>query len=502
MRTRSSLLLPGPAALLALALAAWLGMSPLKHFDLFFHLAGGRFILEQGFTRVDPFSTTGTAGWVPHEWGFGVLCVLLVRWLGAAGPALLVAALVSSNVLLLWKALGRAAAGRHGLPTLAALGALLLVHMPTWQQERPFHVGHLFFTLAVLCVQAWRAGNERVLWLLPPLGIAWANLHGSWPLGPALLGATAVGAVLDAPGPESRRRAARALVLAGAAFLAAGLGPDGPAIYLYPLRHSVLESTQGIVEWRPLDLDQGWSWAYLALAGAALFTVGRARSRQVAILLPAAVLGVAALKVQRHAPFAAVLLALALLEHAAPRDEERAHSPGSGAWRRAWTWLDGALAGWSARARGAVWPALLLLTLAGIHATRPTPVEQGVRRAWIPVGALEALRGLPPGRVLNPFVLGGAVSFFAGPDYKVFIDSRNDPFPLAIHQGYARLLWGEPGWEEVLARYDPDYLLWKVENPGNILLDTLRARGGWREQLRDGHYVLWVRERPAATTRP
>jgi hypothetical protein len=145
-------LLPGPAALAALVLAVRLGMSPLKSFDLFFHLAGGRFVLEHGFTRVDPFSVTGTAGWVPHEWGFGVLCVLLLRWLGAAGPALLVAVLVSANVLLLWRALNRAASGHRGLLAVAALGAVLLVHAPTWPQERPYHVGHLLFTLAVLCV--------------------------------------------------------------------------------------------------------------------------------------------------------------------------------------------------------------------------------------------------------------------------------------------------------------------------------------------------------------
>ena len=98
-----ALLIPGPAALLALYLGVRLGLSPLKHYDLFFHLAGGRYVLEHGFNRVDPFSLTGTAGWVPHEWGFGVFCVLLVKVLGAAGPALLTGALVAANALLLFQ---------------------------------------------------------------------------------------------------------------------------------------------------------------------------------------------------------------------------------------------------------------------------------------------------------------------------------------------------------------------------------------------------------------
>ncbi|GHG81485.1 hypothetical protein [Comamonas sp. JC664] len=491
---QQSLLLPGPAALIAVVLAAWLGTSPLKNFDLFFHLAGGRFLLEHGFTRVDPFSITGTAGWVPHEWGFGVACMALIRWLGAAGPGLFIATLVVVNVLLLWSALGRAAPeGKRGLLALAVFTAILLVHAPTWITERPYHLGHLLFTVAVVSVQSWRAGNTRILWLFPFLGVLWANLHGSWPLGPALLGGTALGMAWDSAG--DRPKALRGLAFALAAFLAAGLGPDGANIYLYPFQHSLLPSTQNIVEWRPLDLDLRSSWAYLALFGAALFVMGGASSRRMAILLPALVLGVAAIKVQRHAPFAAVLMALAILEHSG-------RAPSGEAVKRPWQQWDGAVSRWSARAQGALWPALVLGVLVVIHALNPLPVEQGVRRSLIPMGALEELRRLPPGKVLNPFVIGGAISFFAGPDYKVFIDSRNDPFPLSIHEDYTRLLWGEPGWEEALARYAPNYLLWNTTNPGNILLDHLRAQGGWREVTRDGNYVLWVQERATATEGP
>ncbi|MCP3099959.1 hypothetical protein LZ198_13875 [Myxococcus sp. K15C18031901] len=501
MRSRS-FLLPGPAALAALVLAVRLGMSPLKNFDLFFHLAGGQFVLEHGFTRIDPFSITGTAGWVPHEWGFGVLCVMLVRWLGAAGPALLVGALVALNVMLLWKALARAASGQQGLVSVAALAALLVVYGPTFPQERPYHLGHLFFTLAVLLVQSWRAGNDRALWVFPFLGALWANAHGSWLLGPALLGSTAVGQALDEGTPESRRRAVKAIGFSVAAFLAAGLGPDGINIYLYPLHHSLLPSTQTIVEWRPLNLDLASSWAYLALAGAACFAVGQARLRKVATLLPTFVLGVAAIKVQRHAPFAAVLLALALLEHARLSREAHAGTPQPGAWKRSWAKLDGLTTRWSAGAHGAIWPALALLGLVAIHLQNPIPVEQGVKRSIIPLPVFQALRQQPPGKVLNPFVIGGPISFFSGADYKVFIDSRNDPFPMSIHEDYDKLVWGEPGWEDALARYDPDYLLWDIENPGNILLDNLRNQGGWREQARDGNWVLWIRERATSTAKP
>jgi hypothetical protein len=242
----------------------------------------------------------------------------------------------------------------------------------------------------------------------------------------------------------------------------------------------------------------GWSWAYLLLLGIAIFCVGQAPVRRVAILLPAVGLGIAALKVQRHAPFASVLVALALLEHSV--------SGRSYTWpellRRPVRALDERFARWSASAQGALWPALALLLLAGVSWQRPVPVEQGVMRSRFPMDCFEALRKLPPGKVLNRFIIGGAISYFAGPDYKVFIDSRNDPFPQPIHDAYTHLVWGEPGWEESLAQYDPDYLLWDVENPGNILLDQLHARGGWREEAREGNYVLWVRNRSSASSAP
>ena len=304
-------------------------------------------MLEHGFNRVDPFSITGTSGWVPHEWGFGVLAVLLTKVLGAAGPALLTASLVAVNLMVLWAAFGRAAP-RRGLVALGALSLVLIVQAYTWSQERPFHVGHLLFALTVLGALAWRAGNDRVLWLAPLMGVAWANLHGSWLLGPVFLGTTAVGHALDVP--EQRPRAYRAIAASVVMFLMAAVSPSGPSIWIYPLHHSVLKSTQNINEWVPLDLAMGWSWAYLLLLGIAIFCVGQAPVRRVAILLPAVGLAVAALKVQRHAPFASVLVALALLEHSA--------SGRSYAWpeflRRPVRGLDERLARWSASAQGAL----------------------------------------------------------------------------------------------------------------------------------------------------
>ncbi len=467
-------LLPGPAAVLALLVAVPIALSPLKNYDLFFHLAGARWILAHGFTRIDPFSVTGTAGWVPHEWGFGVLAEFSLRLFGAAGPELLTAALVAAFVLLAWRAL-RVASPSPGLSELVVLALTLAAQAFTWYQERPYHIGHVLFAVTLLLTQAWRRGSPRAPWLLVPLCALWANLHGSWILGPALLGSTAVGALLDGGDAAHRRRCLWALGASGLAYLASGLSPSGPSIYLYPIVHALLSSTQTLEEWLPLDLSLRWARYYLALLLLAVFVCGGARPRAWAILLPTLGLAAASLGAQRHAPFAALLLAVFIAEHR----HRLAPSALPEALRAAWQRMDGWIAAWIQRASGAAWPFVALGALALTAALHPTPVRERLYPHRFPLACLDSLQALPPGKVLNRFIMGGALSYFAGPEYKVFIDSRNDPFPKPIHDDYDRFVYGLPGWREALASYSPDYVLWNRTGAGSALPDLLLREGGW-----------------------
>jgi len=486
-------LLPGPAALLALLVTVPIALSPLKNYDLFFHLAGGRWLLSHGFTREDPFSVTGTAGWVPHEWGFGILAELSLRVFGAAGPELLIATLISTFVLLAWRAI-RAVSPTPGLVELGVLCLTLVSQAFTWYQERPYHLGHVLFALAVLLMLAWRRGSQRAPWLLVPLCALWANLHGSWILGPALLGSTAIGAWMDGGDAAHRRRCLLALGAAALAFLASALSPSGPSIYLYPLLHSVLASTQTLEEWQPLDLTLIFARYYLAFAFLAVFVWGGARPRSWALLLPALGLTVASLGAQRHAPFAALLLAVFIAEHH-PR---MAPSVLPDAVRAAWKRMDGWSAAWIQRAGGTAWPFVVLAGLAFSAVLHPASIRERIYPGRFPLACFDTLKSLPPGKVLNRFIMGGALSYFAGPEYKVFIDSRNDPFPQEIHDDYDKFVYGLPGWRDALARYSPDYVLWNRTGPGSILPDALQREGSWAKVMEPAgeDCILLRRERP------
>ena len=487
-------LLPGPAAVLALLVTLPIALSPLKNYDLFFHLAGGRWLLAHGFTRQDPFSVTGTAGWVPHEWGFGILAELSLRVFGAAGPELLVATLIAAFVLLAWRAI-RIASPSPGLVELAVLCLTLVSQAFTWYQERPYHLGHVLFALAVLLTLAWRRGSQVAPWLLVPLCALWANLHGSWILGPALLGSTAVGAWLDGGDAAHRRRCVQALGAAVLAYLASALSPSGPSIYLYPILHSRLASTLTLEEWQPLDLTLIFARYYLAFAFLAAFVCGGARPRAWAILLPTlgphgglarcaaarAVRRAAPGRLRRGAPLAHGPL---LAPRGRPRRLEPAERLGLGVAAAGGRRL---LALRGARGDGC------LRRAAPGHRARaplPGPLPAGLLRHAEDAAAGQGAQPLHHGRRRSPTSRGPSTrsSSTAG-----MIPSRQE-----IHDDYDKFVYGLPGWREALARYSPDYVLWNRTGPGSVLPDALQREGGWAKVLEpEGEdCILLRREHP------
>jgi hypothetical protein len=480
-------LLPDLATAIALLAAVPLAIGPLFSADLFFHMASGRWILEHhGFPSTDPFSFTASGAQFPHEYAFGVLAELSTRLFGASGPKLLVATLVTTSILLVWRTLGPRES--RGLVAAGALGLALVAQSYTWHQERPFHLGQVLFPTAVLVLQRWRAGARWAAWAFVPLTAAWANLHGSWLLAPALLGASAVGRVLDGwSDPAERRLGVEGGIAAVLAFLASAVSPGGFHMYDYVIRHALLHSTAGIQEWMPIDLGSTFANALVALLLLCALATGAARKRPLALLVPMLGLGLAAVRARRHAAFAGMFCAAALAELAVDLPWPAVPAALAAALGE----VEARLRAWSARAGGEVLPYAALALLGYAAAQHPMSVRDGTARLDFPLGSLDVLKTLPPGPVLNRFHWGGAISYFAGTDYKVFIDGRNDPFPDQIHQDHDALVRVDLGWEERLAKYNPRYLVWEHDGLGNALLEVLACRGGWREVAHDDAGVLW-----------
>ncbi|MFO0600150.1 MAG: hypothetical protein U0228_32880 [Myxococcaceae bacterium] len=475
-------LVPGPAAIVSVLIVLSAATAPLESNDLFFHLASGRWFLEHGgFPSTDPFSPTASVQ-APHEWVWGVLCELSVRMLGGAGPKLLVALLVTLCLGVLWRLIERSNEGvREGaLTRLVLFGAALSTLTFTWYQERPYHLAHLVFVCWLLALMRWRETRtpSRAMAVIL-ISLVWANLHGSWVLGPIFLGATLIGELVDGTAnAETLRRGG--LVLFGCTIVAA-VHPAGLGNLLYPVRHQFLGSTQIIEEWRPLDFSFGFTWVLVGLVIFAFGILTRRRAsprRAGAVLLPAVALACAAFWSRRHAPFAGMALAVGCAQFL------------DGGFDA----LEGLFSKWTSRSGGVAWAIVLWLALSVQAVLHRRTVRESLDDDRYPVAALDALMAKPPGRVLAKFEWGGLVSAVAGPEFQTYIDSRNDPYPAEIHDGYQSMRTLKPDWKERLDAFHPDYVLW-----GGVgrdfswpLVHALEAEG-WKRVAGDDVGVLLER---------
>jgi len=477
---------------LALGVALSAALAKLGSFDLFFNISSGRWIMAHGFPESDPFSLTAIGSWFPHEWAFGVLAAESVQLLGGAGPALLSALVVSASVVLSWRLIV-SAYGRDGLVPFVLFLLVLGAQSYFWQAQRAYLFGYFFFCLALLLATRFVRGGKFVIWLFVPLCALWANFHGSWLVGPVLLGAFWLGRLIDR---RSFDKPALVLaVVAVASFLSAAISPRGFKTCLYPLSFLAHSSGDLIWEWNSLDLSDWSGISMLALMLFIVFALGKSKSFHWSLGIPAVGLTAAAFSAGRHAPMAALMLAVAGADlFTQPDQASKSQGQMIGALYSALKKVDRGLLAWGRIAGGYIWPFVALLAFGLLAFLKPVPLEARIDSRLIPVQAIKHMCDLEPGKVLNRYFLGGAISALCGPEFKVFIDGRNDLFPRQVRADYRKLVSLEPGWAEIIERYNPRYLLWSRMNYGSALVAALRLQGGWRSLLEEKAGMLWVKD--------
>ena len=207
--------------------------------DMWWHLRTGQIIFTEGIPRQDIFSfTVPDFEWITHEWLSQVLMWLVYVTADLPGLMVTFALLTAATYLLLYAAC-------EGRPFLAAFVVLLaaITSAIVWG-ARP-QIFNLFFTaLFVFLIEKVRRGgfSFRVLWLLPPLTMLWANLHSGYLLGVVFLGTIATGELLQrwrhAPQADfSWLQIRRLFLITFLSFLAAGLNANGPALWILPIPH-------------------------------------------------------------------------------------------------------------------------------------------------------------------------------------------------------------------------------------------------------------------------
>jgi hypothetical protein len=161
---------------------------------------------------------------------------------------------------------------RHHLASACAAGLLLPVGAASFTL-RPQIIGYIFFLITLICLERFRQGKQRALWVLPGLFLLWANIHGSFPLGFFVLGlywlsglvSFRSGALVAERLDAGRRR--HVLWITLLCLLATMLTPYGTRLAAYPLEYMSEQPVNlGLtIEWLPLDFLQPYAQMFLLI---------------------------------------------------------------------------------------------------------------------------------------------------------------------------------------------------------------------------------------------
>lgn len=230
--TALGLSLPLICGLLAYAQVLAMGARVLRDPDTYWHIAVGRWIIAHcAVPNTDVFSfTMPGAPWTTPEWLSEVLIAEIHEHFGWAGLVAITALCIAGALALLLRELLRSLPAIYAMIATALAWDFAQLHL----LARP----HMF-TLPILVV--WVAALVRArsgerapsLWLIP-LTALWANLHGSFMFGLALLLFLGAEAILR-PGArlfEARRWGVFTLLAVASAFLT----PNGLAGFVEPFR--------------------------------------------------------------------------------------------------------------------------------------------------------------------------------------------------------------------------------------------------------------------------
>ena len=433
----SDIPLPIRFGLLAAAALLLLGIfsTEVADTDSWWHLATGRYIVEQGALPVpDPFSYTSemrdpsSPGEekvrrfnLTHEWLAQV--VWYVIYLAGGFPA-----------LVLWKACllglvcaaaGYLAACRSG-SFLAGIAAALAAApvLTMFSAGRPALLSFLFVALFAVILERHRGGRtDRLVWLLVPLELLWANSHGGFFLGWVTVGAYVAGC----RGLSNERR--KTLLYVGAAvFLVAGLNPNGFRILevLPAYRASFLTST--LIEWKPPFLwGPPYTYNVLLYGAAAVLLLSWRRARLTDVLLFAA-FATASLTAFRNTPLIAFLAPVLMAAYGGPL--VTATLPRIGRPR------------WPARTSRYVAVAGMVAVVAVfVQQSAAGRVFQLRAAEWkFPVTAARFLQeNKVEQRMFNSYEFGGYLLWSLWPEQRTFIDGR--ALNESVYRDYRRILY-------------------------------------------------------------
>jgi hypothetical protein len=468
--------------------AARAATEPVDDPDVWWIGAAGRdFLASLEIPRQNFYSFTSPAHpWVMHELAFGILNAL---GLAALGPAFLpLASLLCGAAVVVVAATATTQRSRHPASSVLALLLLLAGSRQALFSPRPSHFA-LLLPVAMAALAFCPGWSRRRATAVIALEWLWANAHGSFALGVAIL---AVAAFDAEAAIRSRPQRLCTAALAAAVTL---INPYGSRLhglvrgYLGGGEATAVAIHRHIVEFFPIWRSSApfvnpFNVTALAVISSLAASALLRRRNLARACLSLALVGLSAYQA-RHTTLAVIVGAV--LMHAELDDLcAEAGAPSVLPWPRAWAALF--VAPGVALAIGLWW-----------HADRHRDWVEWISPEIGDSGFVRLIAELPTGAsVYAPFQSSGLLLWLAAPrGVRVFFDSRNDCYDAEIAEAAFALEREEPTGvaTAVLDRYATAFALVPKSHP---VYRALAADAGWSVWRNDGRWTGFERKRTPA----
>jgi hypothetical protein len=460
--------------------------------DTFWHLRAGEWqVQHRSLLRVDLFSHTRTnEAWVNHSWLSQVILYGAYAAFGDAGLSFYTAILATTGMAFVYRQLDGDALVRAFVIALAAGAAAVF-----WT-ARPQMISFLLSTVILNLLWLYQKQNKDRLWLIPPIMVLWANLHGGFAIAFILMVLAMAGeiarwvldrrlATSDEASP-SLRPVFRIAVVGVVSAAAISLNPYGPAMLVYPFRTVGIGVLRDFIqEWASPNFHGRETWPFMWLLIGTMVAVGVSARRldwRDAVITSGT--AYSALLAARNIPTFAIVAAPVLAEHGNAWLKERGYRMN---WNRAGHGGAIALLNWLILAA--------ILTGAAfktVFALDPEIID-GSRRSSLPVEAVAYLRAQSPdGPMFNSYNWGGYL-IWAARDYPVYIDGRTDLYDDQLLRKYVATYFAQGEWEQNLHESGINLILVETSSP---LSRLLALDSGWAQLYQDDVAVIYARRGP------
>jgi len=464
--------------------------------DLWMHIRFGQNVLDhRELLRHDIYSYSAPgASWLNHEWLADVVMAWCYDQAGVIGLKLMKFACAAAIAILIAAGVGETdAAYPIQVGTLLAVALAIMLQV----QFRPQIFDYILLAALLLILNREVRDRHARIWPAVPVMALWANLHGAFVTGGAVLAMYTCGAgAQDLLTGLGSKRLKRFSIVAVAALLATLINPFGIGAW----RVAFAKFSEPIIamnmnlEFQSLPhhlaIEPLWQnlvfylFPMLITLAGVIFVIAAPTLDDLPLVAIAVMMTCGWVYSLRNMAFAVITWAAPLAHHSN-------------------LWLERRRPATHAKFAGPQAPLamnaqLSLLAAAGIIAwTGGLFSPRLPYNATNPVGALAFMdrHGLG-GNILALYEWGGFVVWHAAPRSKVFFDSFDERYPASVQYAYIDFLNGpDDRTARVLRQYPHDFILMPTESRSARFISS---RADWRLIYRDDVASLFARSDSAA----